>query len=101
VFLGASRYYAPGGLRRVYLGARQLSLYTFPKPSGYDGLTGSWMDQMSGSGGPDCSSSAAMQVACWEDQHGIHGDIVVVPKDTDDDGYYDDVDAQPSNPYYY
>jgi hypothetical protein len=98
VFLGTSRYYAPSGLQRANLGTRQLSLYTFPAPSGYDGLTSSWMQEMSGSG-QNCSSSAAMQVACWEDQQGIHGDIVVVPVDSDHDGVYDDVDAFPHDKY--
>jgi hypothetical protein len=33
------------------------------------------------------------------DQRGIHGDIVVVPHDSDGDGYYDDVDPSPNSPY--
>jgi hypothetical protein len=99
VFLGTSRYYSLGGAGRAYLGSRQLSLYTFPTSPSFDVQTGDWMNEMSGAGGPNCSISAAMEVACWENAHGIHGDIVVVPQDQDDDGFYDDIDRYPGNPY--
>lgn len=99
MFLGVSRYYSPSGAGRANLGSGQLTLYTFPMPSDDDWAAGNWLNEMSGSGAPNCSSSGAMQVACWEDRNGIHGDIVVVPHDTDNDGIYDDVDRNATNPY--
>lgn len=90
-----------GGVGRVNLGSRQLSLYTFQTPSSFNVQTSGWMDQMSGAGGPNCSISAAMQVACWENEQGIHGDIIVLPHDADGDGYYDEVDSLPNNASYH
>jgi len=103
-FVGATPLYAPWDERSWYLGEGRLSFYVLPPvvPTApeWGGLTGTWLDEMTGGAGPSCSSSSAMLVACYMDQHGMHGNVVVIPRDSDGDGWLDSQDKYPFNKYY-
>jgi hypothetical protein len=101
VVSGSTPYYAGGDRRSYRLGTGSLSLSllpaTVPDPPSYSGLTAGWLDEMSGSNGSgNCDSSTAMQVACYMDAHGLHGNVVV--NDADGDGVLDDNDNYPQDP---
>lgn len=109
-FLGSTPYYAPGDGSSYNLGQGVLRLWilppaapTAPPAASYGNVdTSQWLNDMSGGGGGgSCSSSTAMQVACYMDQHGMHGNVVVLPRDFDGDGRLDDVDPYPQDKYRY
>lgn len=99
VFIGQSPYGSPKGRGSWNLGEGQLRFYYLPpEVDDWTGSTAGWIDEMSSA---NCSSSAALAVACYMDSHGMHGNVVVVPKDTDGDGWTDGLDNYPENKYYY
>jgi hypothetical protein len=108
-FVGVTPYYGPSGYGRYYLGQGTLQLWVLPAtvptaPSGGNGLTSTWLDQMTpGSGNSPCGSYAnpAMQVACYMDAHGMRGNVVVLPRDFDNDGVNDGSDRYPNDSRYY
>lgn len=103
MFVGYSPTYAPKGRRSWYLGESQMGFYylpsTVPNASEWGVDTNAWLNEITGS--VNCSSSTAMQVACYMDEHNMHGNIVVLPKDSDGDGWLDTQDDYPTNKYYY
>jgi hypothetical protein len=77
-FSGHTPYYSRGGNGRYNLGTGNMSFYRLPTyvaPPPSTNLTSSWIDQMATSCGSN--ASPAMQVACYMDQHGMHGNVVV------------------------
>ena len=102
MFVGYSPAASPRGRGSWNLGEGQLSFYYLPATvqtsSEWGVNTNEWLNEVSGS--VNCSSSPAMQVACWMDQHGMHGNVVVIPKDSDEDGWTDAEDRYPENKYY-
>jgi hypothetical protein len=109
-FDGTTPYYGPSGAGVYNLGVGRLQLLVLPPaapsattPGGDFAVnTQEWLDQMTG--GPtaaNCSANAspAMQVACYMDAHGLVGNVVVIPRDTDGDGVYDDLDRYPGDPF--
>jgi hypothetical protein len=104
VFNGYSYYYAPGTQSSYNLGEGRLNFYYLPAtastPPDDPWGTGNWLDQMSNGGsGSGCSSSPAMQVACYMDQHGLHGNVVVLDRDSDGDNVDDWQDRYPQDKY--
>src|SRR5437016_5037105 len=71
-FLGTSRYYSRFGTTNDFLGQRLLGFWSIYVGSGFDVDTSGWLKDLSGNGVPNCFSSPAMQIACWENQQGIH-----------------------------
>jgi hypothetical protein len=107
VFIGSTPFYGRYGSGSYNLGQGRLSLLIIPAaapsaPTTAPGAinTNEWLNDMTGSpAANNCSSSAspAMQVACYMDQHGLHGNVVTQPRDQDNDGVYDDQDHYPMN----
>jgi hypothetical protein len=108
-FLGVSRYAGPNN-HRWSLGVNALRLYTLPPQalpapappaSGtldeWTAGVGNWVNEITGPRTPAmCAQSAAMQVACYMDSHGLQGNVVYTTGDVDEDGYYGLDDHYPS-----
>jgi hypothetical protein len=95
---GFSYQYAPDGGLNYTLARTGLHFYalpsTVPDPPVQNGnpggLTASWMDALNNNpGSTGCNTSTAMQVACYMDANHLHGNVVVVSKDSDGDHCYD------------
>lgn len=101
---GVSPWAGHGGNHAAYLGRRGLRFSPLPAAAppaprfgGVD--TGAWLDGMSsGSAGSGCSSSTGMMVACYMDQHGLHGNVIFF--DYDGDGVQDAYDSYPRDGRY-
>jgi hypothetical protein len=99
-FSGATPYYSGSGNGIYRLGVARMRFYVLPayvaRPPVYSGLTSSWLDQMNNPCG--ANASPAMQVACFMDAHGMHGNVVVPPRQSDGDGVPDYLDRWPTDP---
>ena len=79
-FSGTTPSYGPSGNSTYNLGTARMGFYrlpTFvPRPPSTS-LTGTWIDQMAPSSACGPGASPAMQVACYMDANGMHGNVVV------------------------
>lgn len=101
VFRGYSPYYSFTGKGASNLGEGKLGFYFLPATpaaSEWGVDTSAWLNEITGS--TSCNSSSAMQVACYMDQHGLHGNVIVQSRDYDGDGWFDSQDNYPENKYY-
>lgn len=95
---GATPYYAGGDARSYRLGSGRLRSTSIPRTapaaSAWGVDTAGWLNEMDNA----CTRpnlSPAMLVACYMDQHGLHGNVVVL--DRDGDGVEDQYDAYPND----
>jgi hypothetical protein len=92
----SSPTYGRAGYGSYGLGTRALTFYRIPGQDLWN-VTGTWLAEMDH---PNCSSSSAMQVACYMDDHGMVGNLVSFP-DTDRDGTWDLADNWPDDARYH
>ena len=95
-FLGTSPQYATPGNGPVSVGTGQLSFYLLPHRAPDPPVNDPWTMKL---GPTNCNVNAAMAAACSNDANGIHGNVVVVPRDSDGDNVDDRFDNYPGNKY--
>jgi len=109
LFQGFTFHDAPAGNDAYILGGGALRFFPLPteapstppqlssggNPDNWGDLTNTWLNEMT-ENGRNCSATPAMMVACYMDDHGMHGDVIVPsPPDSDGDGIYDEFDRYP------
>jgi hypothetical protein len=95
---GYSPSYATPGTGSVNVGNGSLGYIpagSLPAPK--KKLTSSWLDEMVAARTCDGTGSSAMQVACYMDEHGMVGNVIVQYVDSDGDGYLDTQDKYDHN----
>jgi hypothetical protein len=96
---GATPYYASAGGSTYRLGTSSLRMRYLPASVATAPTSGtsSWLDEMTNGAACTNDPSPAMQVACYMDRNGMHGNVVVL--DYDHDGIEDRYDNYPRDPY--